>query len=111
MSVTVTPVVGAATVWGNKRAKVVDLAFSSTYPDGGEAVTAATVGLQKIEQVFFHGVAMASDEETANPVGYDYDTSKVVLFEGAASGAAIAEKTDSEAHATGLRVRATFIGY
>jgi hypothetical protein len=111
MAVTITPVTGAAYVSGNKRVKVCDLAFSSTYPDGGESVTAALVGLNKIEQVLFHGIVMASDEETGNPVGYDYTASKVVLFEGSSAGTAITEKTDSEAHATGAAVRATFIGY
>lgn len=111
MSLALTAVTGAHTVWGNKRVRVYDVVASSTYPDGGESLTAADVGLKKIDQVLPSGPALSTDRETANPVSYDFVNSTLIYMEGAASGAAIAEKTDSEAHATGSSVRITFIGY
>jgi hypothetical protein len=111
MAVTITKVTGANTVFGNKRIKIVDLAFSSTYPDGGESVDADDVGLKKIEQVQFSGAAISTDRETANALSYDFTNSKIIFLEGSTAGTALGEKTDSETHATGAAVRATFIGY
>jgi hypothetical protein len=111
MAVTVTKVTGANSVFGNKRVKIVDLAFTSTYPDGGEALAASAVGLKKIDFAVFSGPALSTDRETANEVSYDFVNSKVVMFESGGANAASAEKTDSEAHATGSAVRAMFVGY
>lgn len=111
MTLTLTPVTGAHYVAGNKRVRVYDIAASSTYPDGGESLTAADVGLKQIDNVVFSGPALSTDRETANPVSYDFTNSKLIYLEGAASGAAIGEKTDSEAHATGSSVRGSFTGF
>jgi hypothetical protein len=112
MAVTITRVTGASTVWGNKRARVRDLVFSSNYATGGESVVASDVNLKTIEQVVIHGgVAAASDLATAIPVFYDYTTSKFTFYEGSAAGTALSEKTNAEAYPTGCKLRATFIGY
>ena len=108
--------VGADTVWGNKKVRVRTLTFSGNYATGGETITAASVGLKVIEQVHLNGnCALSTDKATANPVGITIASSGtsvvVTQYEGAASGAAIGEKTNAEAYATGSNIRATFIGY
>src|SRR4051812_39797556 len=96
---------------GNKRAKIVDLTLSGNYATGGEALTARTLGFKKLEFVCFNGPAVSTDLATSNPVSYDYSTAKLVSYESGASGTASAEKTNSEAYATGSHVRALCIGY
>jgi hypothetical protein len=107
---------GADTVWGNKKVRVRILTFSGNYATGGETITAASLGLKVIEQVYLNGnLAVSTDLATANPVGVTIASTgaSVVItqYEGAASGAAVGEKTDTEAYATGSNIRATFIGY
>jgi hypothetical protein len=112
MAVTITkPVADSDCVWGNKKVKVKKLVFSGNYATGGESVTAANVGLKKIEQVIIHGgVAAATDLATAIAVFYDYTNSKFTFYEGSAAGTALSEKTNAEVYPTGCFFRATFIG-
>jgi hypothetical protein len=111
MTVAIARVTGADHIAGNKRVKVRTLTFSSTYATGGESVTAANVGLKKIDEVIPHGMAMSTDLATGNMVGYDYANSKFVFFESGSSGTAMAEKTNSEAYPTGSNLRCTFKGW
>lgn len=112
MAVAITkPVPSADRTEGNKKHRVRILTFSGNYATGGEAITPQQVGLRRIEMVNFSGVARAADGATANPVAWDFTNNKLWFYEGAASGAAIGEKTDAEAHATGAFVRAEFIGH
>ena len=112
MAVAITKVTGADHVSGNKKVKVRDLVFSGNYATGGETVTAANVGLRKIDEAMVHGgVAVASDLATAIGVFYNHATSKFTFYEGSAAGTALAEKTNAEAYPTGCKVRVTFRGY
>lgn len=119
MALTITTVPGADYVAGNKRVKVRDLTFSGNYATGGETVTAAQVGLRKIERVQgLGGVAAASTPTSAVLLGavVASDGSSVAIrsYELGGTGAAgdpLAEKTDAEAYITGQNVRATFLGY
>lgn len=111
MAVALAAVTGANRVEGNKRVRVWDLTFSGNYATGGEALTAATVGLKVIFFVRFSGPAMSTDLATANPVAYNFATSKVVSYESGGSAAALIEKDNAEAYATGSHVRAEFVGY
>lgn len=115
MAIAATAVSGAHTVWGNKRVRVYDLVFSGNYATGGEAITAASIGLRKVEQVHSPGVARSTDLATANPVGFGVNSAgtsvTITHYEGSAAGTAISEKTNAEAHATGSNIRVTFIGY
>lgn len=49
MALTVTPVL--ATVFGNKRAKLVTITFDASYLASGEPLTAADLGLKKVDAV------------------------------------------------------------
>lgn len=115
MAITITkPVAGSDYAVSNKKAKVRKLVFSGNYATGGESVTAASVGLKTIDQCVPHGVAMSTDLATSNPIGISYATGGAsvtfIHYEAAATGLALLEKTNGEAHATGSNVRVTFIG-
>lgn len=114
MALTITiPVDGADTVWGNKRVKVREIEFDSSYPTGGESLTPADVGLTVIEQVLPHGPASNSDgtEGTLGvPVRYDHSTQKLQAFESAGDGDSMDEVGSTNSLADYL-VRVTFIGY
>jgi hypothetical protein len=114
MAVAATAVAGASTVFGNKRVRVYDLAFSGSYSTGGESVTAEDVGLKKIEQAIPHGNASETDETGAWITNVDYQTDgasvKVVLFEGAGAGIVPTQKP-AEAYESAGRLRVAFIGY
>src|SRR4051812_29279231 len=106
MAITATAVTGAHYRTANKKLRVYDLVFSSTYATGGETLSASTVGLKKIDQIVPHGnLALSTDLATANPVGFKLATSgvsaTVTQYEGSAAGTALSEKTNSEAYATG----------
>lgn len=114
MAVSATAVTGASTVQGNKRVRVYDLAFSGTYPTGGESVTAASVGLQKIEQVQLSGNVGESDETGAWVTKVSFASSGasvlISLFEGSTAGTVLTQKP-AEAYESASEVRATFIGH
>ncbi len=103
-------------VVSNKRHKVRDITFSGNYTTGGETITAAQVGLKKIEQVVLNGaVAVSTDLATSNPVGVRVAATGlsaiVTQYEGSAAGTALSEKTNAEVYATGSTIRATFVGF
>ena len=82
-------------VVGNKRMKIVDVTFDSSYPDNGEAITAANFGLRKVDQIIC-GPAVASDGSTAVLISWDRANSKLLAFESGASGAVFPEKGGTE---------------
>lgn len=113
MALAVSKVVGADSVFGNKRIKVRDLAFSGTYPTGGETVTASDVDLNVIDQVLTSGAVSETDETGAWVTKVDYQTNgdvKFVLYEGAGTGVVFGQKPN-EAYESASELRATFIGH
>lgn len=113
MSLTLSNVSAANTVWGNKRVRVYDVTFDNSYPTGGESLVASDVKLKKIEQVIPHGAAVDSDGSggtQAVAVTYDHTNSKLQAFESGASGAVLPEKGNTESLAN-YTVRVTVIGY
>lgn len=80
MGLTVSEVAGTKNVWGNKRVRVYDVTFDSSYPDNGEALTAATLGFKKVNQVLPHGPFRAADGSSALLVSYDHTNSKLLAF-------------------------------
>jgi len=53
MALTITVPDAGRTVIGNKRLVIGTIAFDSSYPTGGEALTAANLGLDKIDHITF----------------------------------------------------------
>lgn len=78
---------------GQMKAEFVTIAFDSTYPTGGEPVTAAQFGMSKIVAIDTLGPAMtiAGGGTSAFVVGYDSVNKKLQAFGGAASTVALAE--------------------
>jgi hypothetical protein len=104
--------VGNPTVFGNKKVRILDLTFTSTYPNEGEPLSASTLGFPNaVELVILDGAPVATDGETALVAKYDYTNSKVLFFEGSTAGTALTEKTASEAYPTDTIVRAVAIGH
>lgn len=88
---------------GNKRAVVGTIAFDSSYPTGGESLTAANIGLGVI------------DHMTIEPKGgyvfeYDYANKKVLAYveEAVAAGGPLLEVANAVdlAAVTGVKFRA-----
>lgn len=72
-------------VFGTKRIVVADVDFDSSYPTGGESLTAADLGLKKID------LLLASPEEGIS-FEYDYTNSKLLAY---VPGAAISSTAGS----------------
>lgn len=91
---------------GNRRAVEATIAFDSSYPTGGESLTAANLGL---------GVVTHVDVQSKGGYvfAYDYTNSKVLAYveEDTAAGGPLPEVADttSLAAVTGVRVRAVGI--
>ena len=84
---------------GNRTQKVVEVTFDDSYPNNGEAITAANVGLKHIDNIQCEP-AVAADGATAVLVAWDRTNSKLLAFESGASGAVFPEKGDTESLAT-----------
>ena len=112
MALTLTKISGASFTISNKKLRVYDVTFDSSYPTGGESLTAADVGLKKIEQLIVHGPSTATRGGTTGAFpSYDYTNSKLQLFWGNADTASVApEVTDTTDVATQI-CRVTVVGY
>lgn len=95
------------TVFGNKKVRVFDTDFDSSYPTGGEALSAADMGLRKAELV-------VANPKNGYTFSYDYANGKLLAYQGdnanaaAAPSVQVANTTDLSA-VTNVRVLA--IGY
>jgi hypothetical protein len=112
MALTITKVAGADTVFGNKRVKVRDITFDSSYPTTGESLTAADVGLTKIDFVETQG-AKNSAGTAQVPVVYDYTNSKLQIYryDGASVGKANLEEAAAAFDASAFTARVRFVGH
>mgnify|MGYP000945656726 CR=1 FL=1 len=110
MALTLTKI--SAYTAGNKRHRVYDVTFDSSYPTGGESLTASDVNLRKIEQLIVHGPATATRGGTTGVLAtYDYTNAKLQAFWGNAGTASVLpEVTDTTDIATQI-CRITAIGY
>lgn len=112
MALSLSKVAGASYVVSNKKCKVYDVTFDSSYPTGGESLTASDVGLKKIEQLIVHGPATATVGGTTGVLAtYDYTNAKLQAFWGNAGTASVLpEVTDTTTLATQV-CRVTVVGY
>jgi hypothetical protein len=111
VALTLTAVAGGNVAFANKRMRVFDVTFDASYPTGGEPLTAANVGLKKIEQAIPHGSARNTAGTLSVKVAYDYTTQKLFAYETAGTvSTPDAEVGSTESLAT-YTVRMTFIGY
>jgi hypothetical protein len=110
MALTVTKVTGADYVSGNKRVKVRDITFDSSYATAGEALTAATVGLKTIEQAIPNGAFRSTDATNSIVVSYDRTNSKLVAYWGNAGSASVSPEVTSTTDLSTYSGRITFVG-
>lgn len=79
---------------GGLRRVYAKITFDSSYPTGGEAVTASDFGLTELVTVEVHGAARKSDATDAVFCSFDHTNSKIVCYRqkdpAAAGGADIA---------------------
>lgn len=90
--------------FGRLKAKTVTVTLDASYPTGGEAFAASTVGFVSIENVL-----------VAQPAGYvvsyDFDNSKFqVYWTGTGDGAAL-DEVDAATDLSAVAFRVTFLGY
>jgi hypothetical protein len=118
LAITVTKPTGTQdTKVGNKKCLIRDITIDTgTYATGGNTVTAATLGLKRIDYIGFGTNVMTGGTAgaTGNPIGVIYTAGgvSVVLqqYEAAASGAPLLEKTNSEATVANATYRVMILG-
>lgn len=88
----------ARTVFGNKHVLIAEITFDSSYPTGGEALTAATLGLTAVEAFVPAGPAAAAAGAASAVVKYDRTNSKLQAFQSGpvAATVTIASHTHTE---------------
>ena len=115
MALTLTKI--AAFTSGNKRHRVYDVTFDSSYPTGGESLTASDVNLRKIEQLIVHGPSTATRGGTTGALPtYDYTNAKLQLFwaratDGNAQSATVFPEVTNTTNVATQICRVTAIGY
>lgn len=78
MALTVTQT-GRRTVFGDRRVHFFDIAFDTSYPTGGESLTAADLGLSRVDLVLCEPASAAAGA-TAVVVKYDRTNSKLQAY-------------------------------
>jgi hypothetical protein len=100
----------ASYVAGNKKVRVCDVQLTSgaNYTTGGETITAASVGVRKIEQAMPSGLALTASGTTSRAVafllGNSTTTTKMLVH--TTSSAEAASNSDQST----FTVRITFVG-
>lgn len=100
-----------AWVEGNKRVRVYDVTFDSSYVTAGESLTAADIGLKKITEANIHGPFKTSSGTTGVFPTYDYTNSKLICFWGNAGTASVAPEVTSTTDLSTFSGRMTFKGF
>lgn len=96
---------------GQLKAVLATVTFDNDYPDGGEAITAAAFGLNKLVAICPFGMAKKSDNELAVGVTYDATNGTLVCFESAGDGDPFDEVTTNATNIDGFVVTVMALGY
>lgn len=111
MALTLTAVTGAHSVVGNKRERVYDVTFDSSYADDGESLTPSDVGLKVIEQAIPHGAFIDAGNDNGILVRYDVAEQKLVAIWGNAGTASVLPEVTAATDVSAYSGRMTFKGY
>ena len=111
MALTLTAVSGAHYVAGNKRHRVYDVTFDSSYADDGESLTPADVKLKKIEQAIPHGAFIDAGNDNGIVVHYDVTEQKLVAIWGNAGTASVLPEVTAATDISAYSGRITFVGF
>jgi len=92
---------------GNRKVRIRDITFDSSYATGGESLTAADVGLKTVQAVATDGGAKNSAGTSLVPVRYDYAASKLQAYryDGASAGKAFLEEVANTVDLSAFTVR------
>src|SRR3990172_4286733 len=69
------------TIVGDERRTVTDVTFDTSYPTGGEAVTAAELGLHKIHTGTCCDLTATGAAVNVASATFDHATSKILLYD------------------------------
>jgi hypothetical protein len=74
--------IAAQRVWaaGSVKLATIDVTFDSSYPDNGESLTGADLGMDILLDFVSDGFAMKSDGTLGVMTKYDYANSKLLAF-------------------------------
>ena len=86
------------------RMKYRKVTFDSSYPTGGESVTAASFGLSTLHSLIVHGPAVKSDLTDAVGVTFNPATSKLVCYRAGAAASSINIEDSNDAATEGVAV-------
>lgn len=111
MALTIAKVTGADHTAGNMRQKVRTITFDSSYPTGGESLTAADLGLKRIFELRPHGSFRAAANTSAIEVSYDHTNSKLIAFWGNAGTASVQPEVTNTTDLSTYSGRITAVGY
>lgn len=107
MALTIAAVAGADHVTGNKRVKYRTITFDSSYPTGGESLTATDVGLRKIQSAIPEGAFVKTDRTDGVTVHYSISQAKLLAYQSTTGAPAklveVADTTDLSAYAGRVR--------
>jgi hypothetical protein len=97
MALTVAAVTGSKPyITGNRDVVVRTITFDNNYPTGGEALTAASFGLKRLDEVRPHGAFRNTDATLGIVVSYDHTNAKLVAYWGnAGTASGMPEVTDT----------------
>ena len=100
---------------GNRRWRTRDVQITSgaNYTTGGETITAASVGLRRIEAVFNYGSAKTSNGATSRALAIDYSVSpnvKIQAYNGDAGVLGPQTEVPGNTDCSTLTARLTFLG-
>lgn len=92
------------TVIGDDKLTVTDILFDSSYPTGGEAITAANLNLTTIDVAWVGGISIGTQTVNVASANVDLANSKIQLFDETPAEVA------STADVSGTTVRVVAIG-
>lgn len=111
MALTVAKVTGADHIAGNMRHKVRTITFDSSYPTGGEPLTAGDLGLKAVFEVRAHGPFRNTGATLGVTVSYDHANSKLVAYWGNAGTASGLPEVTNTTDLSTYSGRITAVGY
>lgn len=89
-------------------------ADTGTYATGGFTVTAGDLGLKRIDVVLAGNATSGTAGATASPIGVIYNAGgtsvTIQVYEAAATGLVLLEKTNAEAHESNWTIRVFAVG-
>ena len=94
---------------GGWKKGVVDITFDNSYPTGGEAVTAANLGLRTLYNLITPPIRAGSN--LGFVTSWDHVNRKIVVYESGTADAGLGELNSTSSALDGLTIRCEYLGY